>query len=116
MIATGWLAIRERTRQRPSIAAAGIAASLPVLLAFDAPLRESLAYTFNDYRIPPDDSWNAIVSAYPGELIDLLRQDAVYPGSSLYPAPITVVMGLIVFAGHLLPAACPGGNRTRSSA
>jgi len=99
VIATGWVAIRERSRRMALIAGTGLAASLPVLVLFDAPLRESLAYTFNDFRIPTDDSWGWIFNAYPAELVDLLRQDAVYPGSSQYPAPIMVAMGVVVLAG-----------------
>jgi hypothetical protein len=99
VIATAWVAFSERSREWAAIAGSAFLASLPAPLIFDAPLRQSLAYTFNDFRIPTDDSWSSILSLYPGELKELLRQDVLYPGVSPIPTPITIVMGMLVFAG-----------------
>ncbi len=63
--ATGWLALRERSRRSIALLATGVLASLPAPLLFAAPFRDNLAYAFNAYRVPTDTSWNSILSEYP---------------------------------------------------
>lgn len=96
--ATAWLALRERTRRAVALPATAVLASLPAPLLFAAPFRDNLAYTFNDYRIPPDSSWSFIVGEYPHRILDVLRFDLEYPLESAVP-PIAFVMGVIVLAG-----------------
>ena len=95
--ATGWLALRERTRSSLVLPATAVLASLPAPLLFAAPFRDNLAYTFNDYRIPPDSSWSFIAGEYPHRIFDVLRYDLEYPLESAVP-PIAFVMGVIVLA------------------
>lgn len=99
VLATGWLAFRERSRLMAIVAGAGALASAPAPLIFSAPLRENLAYAFNDYRIPSDTSWGAILSDYPSRLFDLIKQDVKYPASSPFPLILTLAMGIVVIAG-----------------
>jgi hypothetical protein len=98
VIATAWLAFRERSRVMAWVAGTGLLASIPAPLIFNAPLRDTLAYDFNDFRIPTDTSWSFIVREYPSHLGDLIRQDLEYPGSSPLPTALTVVMGIVVIA------------------
>jgi hypothetical protein len=43
----------------------GAVAALPPPLAHEVPLKEAMAYTFNDFRIPTDDSWGFVLQNYP---------------------------------------------------
>jgi hypothetical protein len=108
LVAAAWLYWVDRTPRVAALGVTGFLASLPAPLIFGSPLRESLAYTFNDFRIPSDTSWGWIASQYPGEFASLLRQDVLYPGSSPVPTPITLVMGLGVLAGLFCLAATVG--------
>jgi len=96
--AAGWLALRERSRRTVAILATGILASLPAPLLFSAPFRENLAYTFNDYRIPTDTSWGAILGEYPQRAATVLRYDLGYPLETAIPV-LAAAMGLLVIVG-----------------
>jgi hypothetical protein len=65
VVAVAWVALRERTRHAATVLVTGVVAALPPLLLFGAPLREAMAYTFNDFRIPTDTSWEFILRNYP---------------------------------------------------
>ena len=62
--AATWLALAERTRRATALVIAGAAAALPVPLLFGAPVRSTLAFTFNANRIPADDSWSYVLHRY----------------------------------------------------
>lgn len=83
VIATGWLAWRERSRVMTAVTATGALASLPAPLLFSAPLRDNLAYVENSYRIPADTSWGSILPRYPHELGYTVGNDLLYP---IHPA------------------------------
>ena len=93
--ATGWLALRERSRRAIALLASGVVASLPAPLAFAAPFRDNLAYTFNAYRVPTDTSWGSILGEYPHRIATVLRYDLEYPRETAVP-PLVFVMGAIV--------------------
>jgi hypothetical protein len=78
--------------------AAGVLASLPAPLLFAAPVRENLAYTFNEYRIPTDTSWSAILGEYPHRAATVLRYDLEYPLDTAIPV-LTAAMGILVIVG-----------------
>jgi len=99
--AAGWLALRERSRRTVVILATGILASLPAPLLFAAPVRENLAYTFNDYRIPTDMSWGAILGEYPQRASTVLRYDLEYPLDTAIPV-LTAAMGVLVIGGLVM--------------
>lgn len=102
VIAAGWLAIRERSREMVIVTISGALASLPAPLIFKAPVRDNLAYVFNDYRIPTDTSWGSILSDYPSQLSDLITEDIKYPGVSPIPTVLTLAMGAVVLTGLVL--------------
>jgi hypothetical protein len=76
--AMAWVAFRERTRRATSLLACGVLAALPPLLLFGAPLREAMAYTFSDFRIPEDTSWEFILRNYPKGLRRVQIHDMEY--------------------------------------
>lgn len=96
--ATGWLALRERSRRSIALLATGALASLPAPLLFAAPFRDNLAYTFNAYRVPADTSWSSIVSEYPHRIATVFRYDLEYPLETAVP-PLAFVMGALVLTG-----------------
>jgi hypothetical protein len=96
------LALRERSRRMGVATAAGILAALPAPLLFAAPVRENLAYVFNDFRIPTDTSWSSILGDYPSRLSDVIVEDIKYPPESQFPILIALAMGAIVIAGLVL--------------
>jgi hypothetical protein len=96
--AAGWLALRERSRRTVVILATGVLASLPAPLRFAAPVRENLAYTFNEYRIPTDTSWGAILGEYPQRAATVLRYDLQYPLDTAIPV-LAAAMGVLVIVG-----------------
>jgi hypothetical protein len=101
VVAIGWLALRDRSRQMATIVGTGILASLPAPLLFSAPVRDNLAYVFNDYRIPTDTSWSGILHDYPGALASVVRHDLTYPIDAPLP-PVTFLFGVMVVAGVVL--------------
>ena len=110
VIATAWLAFRERSRRLGVVAVSGAFASLPAPLIFAAPVRDNLAYVFDDYRIPADVSWSSIASQYPSQLIDLIAFDASYPGRSPFPTVLALAIAIVVvvaIAMLLLPQQRP---------
>jgi hypothetical protein len=109
IVASGWLAVadrmrglRERSRQMAVVTAGVVLASLPAPILFSAPVRENLAYVFNDYRIPRGTGWTSVVSDYPSQLVNLASHDLKYPIHSQYPVLLTIVMALIVLAGIVM--------------
>lgn len=97
VVAAAWLALRDRSRRTVALLATGIVASLPAPLLFSVPLREHLAYVFNDLRIPTDTSWGGILSEYPSALVELVRSDLRYPLETAVP-PYTALLGLLAVA------------------
>jgi len=102
LIAAGWLAIRERSRRMGVATASGVFAALPAPLIFAAPVRDNLAYVFNEFRIPSDTSWSSILSDYPSRLSDVVIEDIKYPPESQFPILLALAMGVIVIAGLVL--------------
>lgn len=96
--ATGWLALRERSRRSIALLSTGVLVSLPAPLLFAVPFRDNLAYTFNAYRVPTDTSWSSILSEYPHRIADVFRHDLQYPMDTAVPA-LTFVMGTLVLVG-----------------
>lgn len=96
--ATGWLALRERSRRSIALVATGVLASLPAPLLFSAPFRDNLAYTFNAYRVPTDASWSSILGEYPHRIATVFRYDLEYPLDTAVPA-LAFAIGVLVLLG-----------------
>jgi hypothetical protein len=86
VVATGWLALRERSRRMALVAATGALASAPAPLIFSAPLQKNLAYVLNGSRIPSGHvGWGWIAARYPGALLRTLGSDLAYPFHVRFP-------------------------------
>jgi hypothetical protein len=82
-----WLAFRERTRASLLLVAFGAVAALPAPLALGAPVREAIAYTFDNFYQPRDASWGWVASNYWPFLRSLVRHNLTY----LHAHPFTAV-------------------------
>lgn len=101
--ATGWLALRERSRRMALVMATGALASLPAPLLFSAPLRQNLAYVLGDFRIPGNTSWGWILPRYPKEMFAVLKEDLTYPLHERAPySTISLVLAPVVILGLIL--------------
>jgi hypothetical protein len=58
------LAIARRSRRTAALACTAIVTATPALLLFGAPLRQTMAFTFSDNKIPIDTSWHYIFHQY----------------------------------------------------
>ena len=73
IVAVGWCAWRLRSRDALWLFGSGVAAALPAVLFFGAPVQRLLALLVNDNDLPRDTSWSYIAGHYPGAVIDLVR-------------------------------------------
>jgi hypothetical protein len=73
VLAVGFCALRYRSRVPVTLFATGLAAALPALLLYKAPVRDLLALLVNDSEPSSDTSWSFILRHYPGALVDLVR-------------------------------------------
>ena len=87
-LGAAWVALRERTRASLLLVATGAAAALPAPLVLGAPLREAMAYTFDNFHIPVDASWGFVGSHYWRNLRSMVRHNLTYleqhPFTTLY--------------------------------
>jgi hypothetical protein len=88
--AVAWVALRERSRRSLTVLGLGVLAALPPLLAFGAPLRVAMAYTFSDFRIPLDSSWEFVLRNYPKGVRRVQIHDVDY----LVHHPLTALAAL----------------------
>lgn len=104
--AAGVLLLVSRDRRAALLGVIGLAAAVPALLLGGTPLREQLAYSYNDSRIPLDSSWSFVAHHYFSELVDGLRGTGDYLLSTdprylsvwlpLLPFTIPIVAGITV--------------------
>jgi hypothetical protein len=73
VFAVGFCAWRMRSRTGVWLFGTGIAAALPALALFGAPVRQLLALLVNGGDLPANDSWGFIIRHYPHALVELLR-------------------------------------------
>jgi hypothetical protein len=87
-LAALWLAVRERTRASFLLVVGGAVAALPTPLALGAPVREAMAYTFENFYQPRDASWHWVAGQYWPHLRSLMRNNLTYlqthPFTALY--------------------------------
>lgn len=80
VLATGWLALVERSRRMALVAGVGVLASAPAPLIFSAPLRQNLAYIVNGFSLPDHHvGWGWILARYPHAVLSTLTSDLSYP-------------------------------------
>lgn len=108
--ASGWLALRERSRRVALIAGTGLLASIPAPLLFSAPLKQNLAYLVNGFNLPSGEtSWGWILDRYPGAVLDTVADDLAYPFhvampysllAFLFAIPVLTGLWLLLRAGR----------------
>jgi hypothetical protein len=85
-LAAVWLAARERTRLSYALVAVGAVAALPSPLILGAPLREAMAYTFENFYRPQDASWHWVAGHYWETFHSMARHNLTYLGEHPYSA------------------------------
>ena len=99
----GALCAAAIARRSVTLFATGVAAALPALLLFTAPVRDLLALLVNDSELPSDTSWAFIASHYPGALVELIRANVGFLRrgewyTALYPRRRRAALLLLVVA------------------
>lgn len=110
LLGAAWIALLTRTRRSAGVLATGIAASLPALTVFGAPLRRQLAYVIAGFHIPATDSWSYVISHYPASLWSLVRQDLYYPRGLSYTVVWYLIGAALVAAVVYMFVAAPRGD------
>jgi hypothetical protein len=105
IVAVAWIALVTRTRRSSVLVASGIAASVPAVTVFGAPLVRQLAYVIQGFHPPTVASWSYVISHYPANLWSLVRQDVHYPMTLSY-APLWYLIGaaLLVAVAYMFIA------------
>jgi hypothetical protein len=100
--AAAWVALTQRSKVSAWMLGTGVAASLAVLALFPMPTRELLAMMLNGAQPDPDASWGAVLSQYPGAIVDMLQADggAVRGGAWFTAAYLLLGVGLLFVLGR----------------
>ena len=96
ILAAGWCAWRLRSRDALWLFATGVAAALPALLIFRAPVRSLLALLVNDSEIPADTSWSFIASHYPRAALELIHANGGFIRDGAWYAALYLVGGVLL--------------------
>jgi hypothetical protein len=94
LAASAWLILSLRSKVTWAMLAVGIAAAIPVLLAFSMPTRELLAMMLNGLQPAPDASWGFVAEQYPGALADFVRADGGFVRNGAWYSAAYLVAGL----------------------
>jgi hypothetical protein len=95
ILAAGWLAVTQRSRIAVALAATGVAAALPAVLAIQVPMRELLAQMLNDAQPAPDAPWSEIVRQFPGAIVDMLQADGGFVRDGAWYSAAFLLVGLV---------------------
>jgi hypothetical protein len=100
--AAAWLTLMHRSKVSAWMLGTGAAASLAVLVLFPMPMRELVAMMLNGAQPDPDASWGAVLSQYPGAVVDMLQADggAVRDGAWFTAAYLLLGLGLLFVLGR----------------
>ena len=107
VLAAAALALIKRTRPTVALAATGLAAALPAVIAVRVPLRELLAQMLNGLQPAPELGWGEIASRYPAAIIDMLQADGGFVRDGAWYTALYLLAGL-----GLLLVLAPGGRRS----
>lgn len=110
IVGVAWIALMTRTRRSAAVLVTGIAASVPALTVFGAPLVRQLSYVIQSFHIPTVVSWSYVISHYPASLWSVLRQDAHYPQTLSYTAVWYLIGAVLVAAVAYMFIAGPRGD------
>jgi hypothetical protein len=93
------VALIHRSRVTAALAATGVAAALPAVLAVQVPMRELLAQMVNGLQPAPGLSWTTIAGRYPGAIVDLLQADGGFVRNGAWYSALFLLAGLaLLFA------------------
>ena len=107
-----WLAIAKRSRRSVALAVTGITAAGPALFLFGAPLKETMAFTFSDNKIPTDTSWGYVFHEYGTYVRMMIDFDFPFRSTPAVTAALLSVVALLA----LRPTASSMLNRFRQVA
>jgi hypothetical protein len=96
ILAVGWCAIWLRSRRAVWLFGTGLAAALPSLLLFSAPVKSLLGLLVNGSDIPADGSWSFIVRHYPGAVVDLVRANGGFIRDGEWYTALYLVGGVVL--------------------
>jgi hypothetical protein len=94
VLGAGWLAVTQRTRIAVLLAATGVAAALPAVVAIRVPMRELLAQMVNGAMPAPDMSWTTIAGKYPAAIVDMLQADGGFVRDGALYSALFLLTGL----------------------
>jgi hypothetical protein len=94
VLAAAWVAFRERTRPAVALAATGVAAALPPVLAIRVPMRELLGQMTNALTPDPGASWTTIAGRYPGAIVDMIHADGGFVRQGAWYTALFLIAGL----------------------
>lgn len=96
IVAVGWCAWRLRSRDAAWLFGSGVAAALPAVLFFGAPVQKLLALLVNDNDLPRDTSWSFIVQHYPGAVVELVRANGGFLRDGEWYTGLYLVGGVLL--------------------
>jgi hypothetical protein len=96
LLAVAWCAWRLRSRAAAWLFGTGLAAALPALLLFGAPVKKLLALLVNHNDIPADSSWLFILRHYPGALVELARANGGFLRNGEWYTGLYLVGGVVL--------------------
>lgn len=96
ILAIGWCALRQRSRDELWLFGTGVAAALPALVLFPVPVRSLLALLVNGSEIPEDTSWGFIISRYPHAAFELIHANGGFVRNGQWYAALYLLGGLLL--------------------
>jgi hypothetical protein len=78
ILAAAGVTLHLRSRDALALLGSGLAATVPVMLLYAAPVKDLLAMMLNGIQPAPDSSWGFIAERYPGALADFLQANGGY--------------------------------------
>jgi len=99
-----WLALAQRSRRTVALAATAIVSAAPALLLFGAPLRQTMAFTFSDNKVPSDTSWHYIFDQYGTYLRLMINFDFPFRSSPVVTGLLLAVAALLALQADRLSA------------
>jgi hypothetical protein len=110
VLAVAWCALRSRTRTSLALLGTGLAAALPALLLFRAPVRNLLALLVNHSELSDETSWSFIASHYPRAVLDLVHADAGFLRRGGWYTALYLLGGLLALLVLLARRRAHGGT------
>jgi hypothetical protein len=95
VVAAVSFALAKRSRRAVALACTAIGAAAPALLLFGAPLKDTMAFTFSDNKIPTDTSWHYIFHQYGPYVRLMINFDFPFRSTVFVTALLLAVVALL---------------------